>query len=213
MESSFRGPIPAGTRLIETFGWSPDDGFARLDRHLARMARSADKLGFDFDATTSRRAIQVSGEAPLRCRLSLGKDGFDFTTAPMEPVTGVWTLCIAADRLVAEDPWLAHKTTQRAIYDRTRAALPDGIDEVIFLNNHDDVCEGTITNLFVTLENGDMLTPPLASGVLPGILREILIENGTAREAVIDLALLRAVKTLHVGNSLRGLIPARLIES
>jgi len=81
------------------------------------------------------------------------------------------------------------------------------------LNERDELCEGTITNLFVTLDNGDILTPPLSSGVLPGILRETLIENGTAREVVIDHALLHAAKTLHVGNSLRGLIPARLTKS
>lgn len=213
MESPFRRPIPAGTRLIETFGWLPDAGFVRLDRHLARMARSSAAMGFAFDVSAAQVALAVAGDTALRCRLTLGSDGFAFTTTPMAPVSGPWTLRIATHRVESEDAWLAHKTTQRALYDDTRANLPTGIDEAIFLNEREELCEGTITNLFVTLENGDMLTPPLSSGLLPGILRETLIENGTAREALIDPTLLHEAKALHVGNSLRGLIPARLTES
>ena len=213
MESPFCSTVPDGTRLIETFGWSPNGGFARLDAHLARMARSAKILGFDFDQTATKSVLAVSGEAALRCRLTLGRDGFDFATAPMTSVTNNWRLVLAPDLLSSEDPWLPHKTTQRALYDTTRANLPDTVDEVLFLNERDEVCEGTITNLFVTLDGGDMLTPPRSSGLLPGILRASLLANGTAREAVVDVDMLRAAKAIHMGNSLRGLIPAQLINS
>lgn len=213
MESPFCGTVPDGTRLIETFGWSPTGGFARLGAHLARMARSAKILGFEFDHTAAKSVLAVSGEAVLRCRLTLGRDGFDFTATPMTPVIHPWRLTIAPDQLSSTDPWLAFKTTRRALYDTTRANLPDTVDETLFLNERDEVCEGTITNLFVTLEGGEILTPSLSSGLLPGILRQTLIANGTAREAVIDLPILRAATSLQMGNSLRGLIPAQLIQS
>lgn len=213
MESPFCGPVPAGTRLIETFGWSPSGGFARLDLHLARMARSASALGFDFDEGAARGAMTVAGDGPLRCRLTLGGDGFQFSSAPLLAAHKPWRITIASPRLSSGDPWLAHKTTQRATYDVARAHLARNVDEVLFLNERAEVCEGTITSVFVTLEDGRMVTPPLTSGLLPGILRETLIATGVAHEAVIGLGLLRAAKAIHVGNSLRGLIPARLCES
>lgn len=210
MESTLRGSVPAGTRLIETFGWFPKTGFQRLDLHLARMERSARQMGFGFDAAAARACMKTQGDAPLRCRLTLGEDGFEFKSTPMvEPPTS-WTVAIADQRLSSEDIWLQHKTTQRALYDTARANLPDGIDELIFLNEKDELCEGTITNLFVTLKDGQMVTPPTHCGVLPGILRQTLIESGQARERVIMRDMLETAQTIHVGNALRGLIPAVL---
>ena len=55
-----------------------------------------------------------------------------------------------------------------------------------------------------------LLTPPLACGLLPGVLRARLLREGRAREAVLRPADL-AARRLFVGNSLRGLIPARLV--
>ncbi|MEQ9261500.1 MAG: aminotransferase class IV, partial [Roseovarius sp.] len=85
------------------------------------------------------------------------------------------------------------------------AALPEGCDELLFLNDRGELCEGTITNLFVDLGEG-LLTPPLASGALPGILREDLIAREQAREAVLRPADLAAAQAVWLGNALRGLI-------
>lgn len=105
-------------------------------------------------------------------------------------------------------PLLRHKTTERTLYERTRAALPDGIDEALFLNTRGEVAEGTITNIFADLGDG-LLTPPLASGCLPGILRAELLASGRAREATLKVEDLSDAR-LYMGNALRGLIPARL---
>ena len=56
-----------------------------------------------------------------------------------------------------------------------------------------------------------LLTPPLTSGLLPGVLRAELIRERKARGEVLQLDDLRHRK-LFVGNSLRGLIPAELVE-
>lgn len=208
MESPLRGRVPAGTQLIETFGWTPDAGFARLDLHLARMQRSAKALGFAFDEARALYEIQVTGETPLRCRLTLGEEGFAFTSVTMAPAQTPWTIAIAKERLTSNNPWLAHKTTQRALYDTARANLPEGVDELLFLNENDQLCEGTITNLFVQAE-GTLLTPPLTCGVLPGILRQSLLETGKAQEATLTENDLTSTQ-IYMGNSLRGLIPAQL---
>lgn len=206
MESPFRDP---DLRLIETFGWD-GNSFPRLQRHKARMAASAATLGFTFDPAEFDAALPAPADpGPLRMRLTLDRAGrFDLTTAPLPPAAPVWRLALAGARVRSDDPRLAHKTTDRAPYDQARATLPEGVDEVLFLNERDEVAEGTITNLFFDLGQG-LMTPPLASGCLPGCLRAELIAAGRAREAVLNAADLRAAR-LWVGNSLRGLISAAL---
>ena len=211
MESSFCAEVPDGTRLIETFGWTPEAGFMRLEHHLARMARSARALGFVFDEKAARGLIRGGGKRALRCRLTLGAGGFEFSSAEIAPFDGVWRVALHPERLQSGNPWLAHKTTQRSLYDMARENLPEGIDEWIFLNERGEVCEGTITNLFVTLETGETVTPPLSCGLLPGVLRATLIEEGRVREVKFGLAELRRARALQVGNSLRGLISAELV--
>lgn len=198
------------TRLIETFGWD-GTAFRRLDAHLARARASSAELGFLWDEARVRAALDtVGGPAQLRVRLTISRSGTaEVTTGPLGPNPPEWRVTVAADRLDPDAPLLRHKTTERALYDRTRAALPAGIDEVIFLNTRGEACEGTITNLFADL-GGGLLSPPLASGCLPGILRAELLAIGAAREAVIRASDLPRAR-LYVGNALRGLIPARLL--
>lgn len=211
MESTLRGSVPAGTRLIETFGWTPGAGYARLDRHLARMAKSARHLGYGFDAAAAKACLKAQGTEPLRCRLTLGEDGFEFTSALMGATLSVWNIAISDQRLSSGNPWLQHKTTRRALYDTARAQLPKGVDELLFLNEDNEVCEGTITNVFVTLPDGRKVTPPTRCGLLPGVLREELLASAQVAEAVLSPDMLRSAKAIHMGNSLRGLIPAKLI--
>jgi 4-amino-4-deoxychorismate lyase len=210
MESPLRGRVPDGTRLIETFGCWPGLGVPHLALHLARMGRGALALGYPFDAAAVPGLLPVDPVAPLRCRLTLdGTGGFDLTTAPLPPAPEVWRVGIAAVRLSSADPWLQVKSTQRAVYDSARAALPAGVDEVLFLNERDEVCEGTITSVFIETAAGRRLTPPLTCGVLPGILRQRLLADGWD-EAVLMPDDLRQAKAVWMGNALRGLIRAEV---
>ncbi|WP_264210439.1 aminotransferase class IV family protein [Leisingera thetidis] len=200
-------------RLIETLGRHPGEGFRHLEQHLARMARSAAAFGIPFDPAQARAMLaEAVGGTPLRCRLTVAADGqAELATAPLGSTPAEWRLGIAQARLEAEDFWLRYKTTRRALYDTARAALPEGVDELLFLNRRGEVCEGTITNLFVTRADGQVVTPPLSCGLLPGILRQVMLERKECREAVLDLQDLQDAKAIHIGNSLRGLIPARLV--
>jgi 4-amino-4-deoxychorismate lyase len=193
-------------RLIETLGWN-GARLVRGERHLARLARSAARLGWGCDVAAARAVLLAGrGAAPARLRLTLDRDGdLAVTEGPLVPVAGPWRLGLAEAPLAAGDPWLTVKTTRRAAYDAARAALPGGLDEVVFRNERGEVCDGTITTLFFDAGEG-MATPPLASGLLPGVLREEMLEQGTREEVlrVVDLPRVR----LWVGNSLRGLIPA-----
>ena len=202
--------------LIETLRWQPDAGFLRLDQHLRRLSRSADALGFrQPQDAKGKLEKEVSGDVPLRVRLVMTYRGkMDVTATPFEPVPEetVWRLKVAKTKLQSEDSLFRHKTTRREPYEAARAEFSkEDADEVILLNERDEVCEGTITNIFAEAADGMLLTPPLTSGLLPGVLRAELIRERKARGEVLKLDDLRHRK-LFVGNSLRGLIRAELIE-
>ena len=207
MESPLCADLTPDLRVIETLRW--DRGFARLPLHMARLQRTCAALSFAFDPATVHSALtDVAGASPLRVRLTLGRGGdAAVTVAPLAPARPVWRVGLAQARLHSADPWLAVKTTRRAAYDRARATLPDDLDELIFLNERGEVCEGTITTVFADTGTG-MVTPPLACGLLPGVLRAELLASGTCREGVLRPADLFTAR-LWVGNSLRGLIAAR----
>jgi 4-amino-4-deoxychorismate lyase len=207
-----------GTRfdLIETMRWEPGHGFLRLERHLARLHASANALGFRYDPERIGEVLRDAvgeTEAALRMRLVLSPDGEVHASAqPYEPLPPhkIWNLRIARTRLDSTDPLLRHKTSRREVYMRARAEYQiHQADEVILLNERGEVCEGTITNVFVK-DEGLLLTPPLSSGLLPGVLRRELVEQGRSREAVLTPDALTDGRPVFVGNSLRGLIAASL---
>ncbi|MDP4032651.1 MAG: aminotransferase class IV family protein [Pseudorhodobacter sp.] len=207
VEGPFCGTAEPGLKLIETLGWD-GAGFARLARHLARLARSAAMLGWGCDETAAATALRAAAPAhPARMRLTLDSAGHLAVAATALPAARArWRLGLADERLASDDPWLRLKSTRRGAYDSARATLAPGLDEVVFLNERGEVCDGTITTLFFDAGAG-LCTPPLTSGLLPGVLREELLAQGRCREAVLAGANLPRVR-LWVGNSLRGLLPA-----
>ncbi len=213
MEGPLCPPDLKSFRVIETFGWD-GRGLARVQRHLARMARTCARLGIAFEPMQVLVALDALPDlapdlGPLRVRATVAADGsVEVTQAAMAPTGAVWRVGIAGERLLSGDPWLRVKTTERGLYDRVRASLPAGIDEMLFLNERGEVCEGTITTVFFD-EGQGLCTPPLACGLLPGILRAELLESGKCREAVLPGAALPEVR-LWVGNALRGLIAVEL---
>ena len=107
----------------------------------------------------------------------------------------------------AHDFRLTHKTTERAFYDRARE--DSGCAEVVFFDQDGFVTEGSFTNVFVE-RDGKLVTPPLARGLLPGILRRKLLETGKAVEG--DLTVEDLSAGFFIGNSLRGLVAATLAQ-
>ena len=88
-----------------------------------------------------------------------------------------------------------------AAYDQARAALPERLDEVLFQNERGEVCDGSISTVCFDRGQG-MRTPPLTSGLLPGVLRA---EMGCPEEVLLAADLPQV--QLWIGNALRGLIP------
>ena len=207
MESAlFPDAGPAGVKLIETLGWN-GSALVRADLHLARLAAGARALGYSCDMGAVRSALYGAGTGPAaRLRLTLDAAGcIDITRSPMPPAADIWLVGIAAQRLHSQDAYLRFKTTHRPAYDAARASLPEGIDELILLNERGEVCDGTITTVFFDRGEG-LRTPPLACGVLPGVLRQDI----ACPEEVIYPKELSGID-LWIGNSLRGLIKAKMV--
>jgi 4-amino-4-deoxychorismate lyase len=202
--------------LIETLRFDADAGFVRLRLHLARLSRSARRVGFPEPATAAAKLDEAVAGASrgLRVRMTLDRQGLmEVTTAPFTPLPAdtLWTVRIAHSRLDSNDKLLRLKTTNRAVYDTARAEYASSdADEVVMLNERGEVCEGTITSVFLDDGSGILRTPPISCGLLAGVLRTELICQRKARVSRISLEELRAGK-LYVGNSLRGLIPATII--
>jgi len=215
-EGTLRDGQAAGFDLIETLRWEPGGGYLRLPLHLARLQDSARALGFAprADEVDDALARAAGGGKPLRVRLAMAADGAcTVTTRPFTPFTPgtVWRLAVARTRLDSADRLLRHKTTLRQRYDAARAEFDTAAaDEVLLLNERGEVCEGTMTNVFARV-GGTWLTPPLSCGLLAGVLRAEMLADGRAREAVLTPDDLRRTEALAIGNSLRGLIDARLV--
>lgn len=209
--------------LIETMALYPDKGIVRLEAHLARMKASAQQMAYAFDRHAARNAIQAAcfhATSPAKIRLLVSRAGnFAIQTQRLaalgdEPVRAM----LAAMPVAPDDPRLLHKTTDRSFYDdaRKQAAAQHGAAELIFVDDTGFATEGSFTHIFVRREGADhYLTPPLARGILPGILRQEMIERGGATEQDItrdDLLSASAQGRLFLGNSVRGLFAAHLSE-
>ncbi|HUO54795.1 MAG TPA: aminotransferase class IV family protein [Rhodoblastus sp.] len=198
--------------LIETLLWTRASGYWLIEGHRARLAASARTLGFAFapeafDAALASAGAGAACEA-LRVRLVLSRDGaLESSAGPFvaDPPQKIWRVAVAPARVDSRDPLLRHKTTRRAFYDDALAA--SGADEVIFLNERDEVCEGARTNIFLK-RDAIYGTPPVGCGLLPGVLRQNLLNHGQADEKILRLDAL--AHGFYLGNSLRGLLPARL---
>ena len=203
--------------MIETLRFDPAEGIIREDLHLARFARSAPSFGIAFARDAALEALHGAVSAlagPSRVRLQCNEDGsFDTSGVPFAASApeARWTYRISPRRLHSGDMLLRHKTSWREFYDDDRAsANRAGCDEVIYLNERDELVEGSSTNIFLRIA-GRLLTPAASCGPLDGCLRRALLEKGECSEAVLHPSDLENAE-VYLGNSLRGLIRATPVD-
>ena len=196
--------------LVETMKFDSKAGLLLLETHLGRLKASAQALGFACDRHAIRNELQAATfrlmtDSRVRMRLSpTGAVAIEVTALPESPFLA--DIALARRPVTRDDFRLRHKTSDRHFYDEARRT--GGAFEVVLIDEDGFVTEGSFTNIFV--ERGDTLvTPPLARGLLPGVLRTTLIEEGRAVEGELTPADLAG--EFLIGNALRGLIPARLV--
>jgi len=210
-----------GFRLIETMRWSRTDGFYLLEKHMARLEDSARFFGIPCDTGAIRVLLAdcvrgLTGKQRVRLLLDQGgaadATAMDITLPDPPPAV---RYAIAGQPVDSRDSHRYHKTTRREVLDneRERLAVETGCDEVLFVNERGELTEGSYTNLFVE-KGGWLLTPPLSCGLLNGTLRRELLETGEqVEERILYPRDLDEADAVWLGNSIRGLQPARPVSS
>lgn len=198
--------------LFETMHASRPDGCRHLARHLRRLRSSAHYFGFPCNAQLITQALQgfcddLPPEGAFRLRLSLHADGtFTLNSAGLHPLPGTVKVLIAPQLANADPLFLRHKTTLRTQYDHAwQEAEKQGAFDMLFCNRHGNVTEGGRSNLFIQ-QNGQWFTPPVSDGLLPGVMRAVLLEDPLMHALEKSLTLddvIRAEKIM-LCNSLRG---------
>jgi len=214
LKARFLSEDDPGVLLIETL--HREKGcYPRLGLHLARLRDSAAWLGFVFDEPTILAALaDVSATGQWRVRLTLAKSGAcEVAAFPLlEEPSGQRYAVLAESAIDSRHPLRRHKTTDRALYDAAlkRIASEPAIFDQVFLNERGEVVEGARSTVFVE-RDGWLLTPPVSSGALPGVLRAELLAAGRAREHVLRPADLK--DGFWLGNALRGLVKVSLRQA
>jgi len=215
LKAAFLTGLPAEFALFETMYATRADGCRHLDRHLRRLAASARYFGFRCDEQALQavlaQACTALGDGPHRMRLALTPDGaIDVQRGALQALALPVRVQLATQPTRAGDLFLRHKTTVRDAYDAAwRAAERQGAFDQLFFNEDGRLTEGGRSNVFVRLD-GNWHTPPLADGVLPGVMRAVLLDDPgwKARERSLTLADLRRAEEIVVCNALRGVLPA-----
>ncbi len=202
--------------LLETLLWTPSEDYALLDKHLARLAESAEYFDVALDAAAVRQSLLARAcafaESPHKLRLLVAQDGA--VTLEAEPLAApaapaARPVALARSPVDRSDPFLYHKTTRRRVYADALASRP-GFDDVILFNADREVTESSRANVAAEID-GVLCTPPVACGLLAGTCRAHLLETGVLVERVITVdALLRSPRVFLV-NSVRGRVPVTVV--
>jgi para-aminobenzoate synthetase/4-amino-4-deoxychorismate lyase len=215
LKASFVTGFDPGFELIETLRLV-EGVYPLMVLHLQRIESSALALGFACDLSAiSERLAAVARECrdgAHRVRLTLAHDGrLSVQHAKMPADEQQWQIVVADEALDGDDYLLRHKTTARSRYDAAlaRLAAMPAVFDAIFCNTRGEVCEGARSNVYVE-RDGVLLTPPVSSGLLPGVMRRHLLESGRAVERVLYREDLLTAPAIYLSNALRGLFPVTL---
>jgi para-aminobenzoate synthetase/4-amino-4-deoxychorismate lyase len=193
--------------LLETMSWTVSEGFFLREKHIARMLDSADYFDIrltDQDLEGYLDQISAGFRTAQRVRVLLDQHGtLSSESSPFSSLANNQPLqvSLALDPIDSRDVFLFHKTTQRDVYEAARKGL-EHFDDVLLYNENRELTEFTIGNLVVEL-GGQLLTPPIACGVLAGTFRAHLLETGQIVETVIPVPQLSHCTRIFRVNSLR----------
>ena len=190
--------------LIETIHWSRDSGYRLIEGHKARMQRSAATLGINFDSQRfdALMANQPS-DATARIRVHLSAQGeLSRLVTPAPVPMEFMRMAFCPWPVEASWPMLQHKVDRREVYQRAVADTQD-CDQPLLWNEQGNVTEGTFANIVIR-EGARMVTPPVSDGLLPGVMREYLLQGDQLEEESISRERLLAADEVWLINSLRG---------
>ena len=189
--------------LLETLLWTPHNGWFLRRQHLQRLIASAGYFGRKVDLAALGRALDAAVQGrqqSQRVRLVLDDDGHIDVTAVPHVITSpdVARMVVVSGHVDAADVFMYHKTTHRSRYERAGAG-----QEVMLVDDRGRITESTIANVVYRLD-GQLYTPPVSDGLLPGTFRAWMLELGVVRERSLTLQELDRVGELMLVNSIRG---------
>lgn len=192
--------------LLESMLWTPEAGIAWSDRHLARLRTSADYFGFTVDWDAVENAVQqriaTLPPQPHKLRLIVPPTHPPIVEAQaIAPLPSVYRVAIAQTPIDSGDPFLYHKTTHRPTYTQARQAHPEA-DDTLLWNKRGELTETCIANLVLELD-GEWITPPVHCGLLPGVYRSFLLEQGKIKESIVRVADLSRCTRILLINAVR----------
>lgn len=223
--------VTVGDGVFETCQLRPDGVFA-LTRHLARLQRSAAGLGLELPSEQEvRDAVAAVEQRWLQLGAGAGRLRITCTSGsgPLGPsrMPGAGTLIVAAGPAgqagparVVLTPWTVNERSAIAGLKTTSYAenvvvldyaKQRGASEALLANTRGELCEGSMSNVFVEVD-GQLLTPPLSSGCLAGVTRELVLEWGAQagipiQEITVPIAALQSTPHLALTGSTRGIVP------
>ncbi len=201
-------------QLIESLRFENGE-YPLLERHLERLRSSAQIFRFIIDEEMIRLTLKkhVEGKSGTqKVRLLLARNGdIAIYSEPITLSDGPLTFVISDRRVDSGDIFRFHKTTCRELLDSARVERTEA-DEVLFLNERGELTEGSYHSLVLKM-NGKMLTPEIGSGLLPGVMRQELLERGEAVEATLFPADLAKAEEIWLINSVRGIRRAVFVDA
>ncbi|MFA9274220.1 MAG: aminodeoxychorismate synthase component I [Candidatus Aquirickettsiella gammari] len=219
LKAKFLTGLQPDFELFETIYATHEEGYRYLDRHLARLQNSAAYFEFKFVRDNILRALQdyqqhFASTKEYRVKLSLKPNGdIVLQHAELHALEQPVRIFVNPQKCSTTPVFLAHKSTHRALYDRAwQEAEKQGGFDSLFCNSTGKITEGGRSNVFVKI-NGNWYTPPLSDGVLPGIMRGVLLEDSQlqATEKSLTLQDLQQADEILVCNALRGVLKAELV--
>jgi para-aminobenzoate synthetase/4-amino-4-deoxychorismate lyase len=200
--------------ICDALLWEPPEGYFLLDYHLRRLERSAAHFRFPLDVNAARKklldyALQLPDQL-RKVRLALAATGAITLTSenvkPSRPITSA----LSREPVHSGDEFLLHKTSRRGVFDRALAAHPEAQD-VLLWNERGELTETCHGNVVLEIE-GRRLTPPLSSGLLPGVFRAYLLDRSEIKEQILPVGAIEAASAIFMINSVRRCCEMRLLR-
>ena len=195
-------------QILESILFETDSGYALLDQHLQRMLNTSEFFGFECDLEKAKEELtelskNLNGRQKIR--LLLNKYGeFKAEALSIPDRLPTLKLKLASEAADTSGIFVKYKTTNRKIYEKHKQS---DCDDTLLFNHKNEVCETCIGNFAYKLE-GNWYTPPVECGILEGIYRRKLLDEGKLRERIITLDELKLVSEMAVINSVRGWMQA-----
>ena len=178
-----------------------------LSRHLARLANSARYFGLRFSRRAAMAMIEKecdNATAILRlCLYADGKLEVQKKPLPLSP-TNI-RVCLSSVVVDSQNELLRHKTSRRQVYERAlNMARLRGFDDALLQNERGEITETCIANIALYID-GKWRTPAAECGLLPGVMRAALLEEGKLAATVLYAKDLSSAAKICRINAVRGM--------